>query len=47
MTWPPDLNLIKHAWAKLKELIYKLKPDLATLKGNNKELKIRFKYLIN
>jgi transposase len=37
MKWPPflpDLNPIEHAWAKLKELIYKLDPELAAIRGD-------------
>jgi transposase len=49
MIWPPylpDLNLIKHAWAKLKELMYKLDPELATIRGDNEELRTAFISLI-
>jgi transposase len=49
MVWPPyspDLNPIEHAWLKLKELIYKLDPELATLKGDSERLKITFTKLI-
>jgi len=40
------LNPIEHAWAKLKELIYKLDPHLATLTGDNEELRKSFANLI-
>lgn len=49
MEWPPfspDLNPIEHAWAKLKELLYKLDPEIATIKGVNEEVKNRFSELI-
>jgi transposase len=49
MEWLPfslDLNLIEHAWAKLKELLYKLDPDIITIKGVNEEVKNRFSELI-
>ena len=29
----PDLNLIKHFWLKLKELLYRLHPELKTMGG--------------
>jgi transposase len=33
------LNPIENAWAKLKETIYKLNPELAAIRGDNKELR--------
>jgi transposase len=41
-----DLNPIKHAWAKLKELIYKLDPELAAIRRDNKQIRTTFIRLI-
>jgi transposase len=47
--WPPyspDMNPIEHAWAKLKETIYKLDPDFESFKGTKEEVTERFLVLI-
>ena len=33
----PDLNPIEHAWARLKDTIYKLDPDLENTRGSSEE----------
>jgi transposase len=43
--WPPyspDLNPIEHGWAKLKERIYMLHPDLELFDGTKSQLKEQF-----
>ena len=43
--WPPyspDLNHIEHAWAKLKERIYMLYPNLELFSGTKEQLKEQF-----
>jgi uncharacterized protein YukE len=47
--WPPystDLNPIEHSWAKLKEMIYQLDPDIENYQGSIGDLKDRFSDLI-
>ena len=42
MDWPPyspNLNPIEHAWAKLKEHIYLIHPELESFSGTKKQLK--------
>ena len=39
------MNILE-SWAKLKEHIYKLDPELATTKGDNEELRAKFIRLI-
>jgi hypothetical protein len=41
-----NLNLIKHAWAKLKEIIYQLDPDIENYQGSIRDLKDWFNNLI-
>ena len=38
----PDLNPIEHAWAKLKERIYMLYPNLELFSGTKEQLKEQF-----
>jgi hypothetical protein len=40
------LNPIEHAWAKLKEMIYQLDPDIENYQGSIGDLKDRFNDLI-
>jgi transposase len=43
MEWPPyspDLNPIENLWFLLKEAIYKLRPDLLTMKGEREVLRV-------
>lgn len=48
--WPPyspDLNPIEHGWAKLKEMIDRLDPDLDKLESAKGELIAHFEELIH
>jgi transposase len=43
--WPPyspDLDLIKNAWSKLKERIYKIEPGIEYLTNTDEKVKIVF-----
>jgi hypothetical protein len=49
MKWPPfllDLNPIEYAWAKLKELMYRLDLELAAIRGDSEQLRTTFMRLI-
>jgi hypothetical protein len=49
MDWPPyspDLNLIEHARSRLKEMIYRLDPNIENYQGSMEEIKDHFSDLI-
>ena len=46
LPYSPDLNPIEHAWASLKDTIYKLDPDLANTRETSEEVRRRFRELI-